>query len=155
MAALIVIGCGGGGGGGDTTGVTDGSTDGTTTGIQTGVYGTLRDSAGQSVGGATIKFYSAAGTYISQTTTRANGAFESELPTSARKFTIDLAGIPNSSNYFNQFGYGDDEYLANDPGCLAPLPAFSQGQASPFTTPVVITPRWLGPPPPPTGCLGG
>ncbi len=155
LAALVVIGCGGGGGD-STTSSTDGTTattDGTTTGIQTGVYGTLRDAANQPLGGAIVKFYSANGTFISQTTTRANGAFESELPVSARKFTVDISGIPNASNYFNQFGYRDDEYLANETRCLAPLPAFSQGQASPFVTAIVFTPRWFGPPPPPTGCL--
>jgi hypothetical protein len=161
LIAILIIGCGGGGGGDDTTGTTattsttstTSTTDGSTTGIQTGVYGVLRDSAGQGVGGAVIKFYDASGGFISQTTSRAAGGFEKELPTSARQFTIDISGIPNSTNYFNQVSYNQEEYLSNDAGCLAPLPAFAQGQAKQLLTDVVITPRWLGPPPPPTGCL--
>jgi hypothetical protein len=155
LAALLIIGCGGGGGGGgDTsaTGVT--GVTSSTTGINTGVFGTVRDSAGSPISNSTVTFYNSGGGIVGTGVTNSNGQFAAELPTTATRFTVSSDGSSAAGNVFGQFTYNGEDYLANDTGCLAHAPAFSSGQAVPLASDIVFTLRWMGPPPPPNGCLG-
>jgi hypothetical protein len=121
--------------------------------ITTGVVGVVRSANGDPLGGAKVRFYQANGTFISEVTTTASGSFEATLPTSAKQFTVDISGVAGAGDYFNQFGYADEEYIANETGCLAAVPTFTEGQVVSLSTPVVFMPKTMGPPPPPTGCL--
>jgi hypothetical protein len=157
VAVAIAIGCGGGGGGsttGSTDGTTDGTTDGGTTGVDTGLYGKITDSVGNPLASLTVKFYTSGGALVGSSTTNGSGNFGANLPTNASFFTVDLSTMAEGANYFNQFTYNGEDYLANDTSCLAKAPAFSAGQAKSLGT-LSFTPRWLGPPAPPTGCLAG
>ncbi len=121
--------------------------------VGTGVFGNVRSTQGAAIVGATVKFYTANGTFIKQVTTSAGGSFEATLPTTAARFTVSLSTATGGGNFFNQFGYSDDEYLADELSCLALLPTIVQGQMSSLATSVVFLPKTMGPPPPPTGCL--
>jgi hypothetical protein len=163
LVALLIIGCGGGGGGGDTTGTTSTTqtTDGGTTGVQTGIYGNVRTSRGMGLSGAVVRFFNAGGNQVGQTTTNSAGNFGVNLPTTARSFTVDASNatfVDSGNTYtgaylFNQFAYNNEEYLADEPTCYANAPSFATGQAVPLASSVVFLERWLGPPPPPSGCL--
>ena len=158
---LVVIGCGGGGGGGGTTSTTSTTTTTSTTsttgttGIDQGITGMVRDVTSNPIQNARVKFYSNTGTLVGTATTNAAGKFSAELPLSAKRFTVDISGINNSANFFNQFGYGQYEYLGNDANCTAKAPVFADGQVKPLPNDIVITQLWFGPPSPPDGCISG
>jgi hypothetical protein len=172
-AAALVIGCGGGGGGGggngststattstattststSTTSTATASTDGT--GITQGVFGQVLDSVGNPLQGATVKFFNSSGSQVGSGSSNSKGNFAVQLPTNAVNFTLDKSSMANAGNYFNQFTFKGDDYLANDKACLASAPHFTSGHKVAMPTALVLTPTWLGPPPPPSGCLTG
>ena len=152
--AIVIIGCGGGGGGGGTTSTTTTTTT-TSTGISQGITGMVRNVSLQPISNAKITFYNKTGSEVGTTRTGVDGKFAAELPTSVQRFTADFSGIPSSSQYFHQFGYGNFEYLENDPSCTAPAPTVTAGDVKALPHDIVIMQLWFGPPPPPDGCVGG
>lgn len=157
LCALIVIGCGGGGGSstGTTSTNSNSGDNGGSTGINTGIIGFVRDVADQPISNAKVIFYNGSFTQVGQAVTNANGKFGAELPTSTKRFTIDISNIPNASNYFAEFGYGNLDYLTNDVSCTAAAPTVVSGKAVALPHDIVITQLWFGPPPPPEGCVKG
>jgi hypothetical protein len=156
LGALVVVGCGGGGGGGDVTGGGNGGNGGGngggTTGIVTGVRGVVRNPNGP-IQGAIVRFFSPENTEITAVTTNAQGNYAAELPTTASRFTVDLANVdPGGTTYFRQYSFSQKDYTANSIECSAPLPAITQNQVRQVSD-VMFLYRWMGPPPPPTGCL--
>jgi hypothetical protein len=155
ICALAVIGCGGGGGGGSSTNGSTNSTNSGTTGITMGITGHVRNTSNFAVAGAKVTFYSAGGNVVKTVTTNNGGNFSAQLPTTAKRFSVDLSGVANSQNYFKQFGYGQYDYIADDPGCTAKAPSFGDNQVVALPNEIVLTQLWFGPPPPPEGCLKG
>lgn len=123
------------------------------------VTGLVRTVAGDPVYQTIVKFYDASNTLLASTKTVSNGTFRAGVPSTAKKFTIDLTvADPPASNgttrFVRQFGYGTLDYSANSIGCLAPLPALVVGTNA---LPHDIVPPLVNsssPPPPPTGCFG-
>ncbi len=121
------------------------------------VTGRVRNTFGTGIYFVKVKFYSGV-TLIRSTHTVSDGTFRIGVPTSVNRFTIDLdeadpVGTDGFNKYYRQFGFGDFDYTANSPSCLAPTPALVIGN----NTMGDIVPALFGagsPPPPPTGCFG-
>jgi len=124
------------------------------------VVGRVRNSLGNGVPDTRVLFYNAAGNQVGSAYASPEGSFRAAVGTDAVRFAIDLevadpvpGGRPNATAYHRQFGYGDNEYLGNEPTCRAPLPALTEGATVSLTADVVPTLRTSSPPPPPSGCL--
>jgi hypothetical protein len=120
----------------------------------TGLYGRVIDSGGSLVQGVNVRFYDKAGANLGSTVTDANGAYQIALSPQVVYFTIDIAGTTTPGNYFQQYTYNFADYIDADTSCLAKAPTFSTGEAIQVSD-LILTLRWMGPPPPPNGCLGG
>jgi len=107
------------------------------------------------IGSAIVDFYNAAGHQVGQAYTSRDGTFRASVPSTSTKFTIDMsAADPGNYYYYPQFTYGNEEYLEATT-CLTPLPTtLSAINPTPLPNPIVPAERTLGPPDPPTGCVG-
>ncbi len=94
-----------------------------------------------------MRFYDAAGTELTSATTARDGRFAAPLPTSARKFTVNI----NGQVYYVSFGYNSREYIPASR--RAGRPPINEGQPTALATDVILTPRSETPPPAPDGCL--
>jgi len=114
--------------------------------------GSVRNTEGSGVPGATSRIYNAGGDELIATQTGSNGSFRVQVPLNSREFLIDLTAIRD--RYYNQFGYGAKDYSiicpANKPEIPIPV---SGGTVTLAGTPVVYRKVSGGtPPPPPPGC---
>ena len=121
------------------------------------ITGLVRNAFLQGIYLVKVDFY-AGSTKVGSTHTVSNGTFRIEVPVTTTRFTINLdeadpVSSDGTTKYYRQFGFGDFDYTANDPKCLAPTPVLHAGGNSMGD----IVPELYGsgsPPPPPTGCFG-
>lgn len=126
---------------------------------QAGVTGVVRDANSVGIPYVLVLFYSSAGNFLTEAVTSANGSFHANVPPSAAKFTvnIELADPPVNGQtiFYREFDYGTASYLDGQTSCLTKLPAISVGTTTPLPNDIVLDAQISGPPPAPTGCLGG
>lgn len=119
------------------------------------VTGLVRNTSNTAIEYATVQFYNASKVLVGETTTTRMGTFRASVPATTTRFTIDMSQAdPTSAYYYLTFGYGTEEYI-DGTTCLAPLPSpLSLTTANPLPSDIVPDLKTLGPPPPPTGCIG-
>lgn len=101
--------------------------------------------------GGTIVFYNEAGTTeLGRAITAHNGTFRAVVPTTATRYTVQIA---DSSAYHKTFSVGSSGYVGNENTCYAPVPALTNGSTTALTARIRLYRKALGPPPPPSGCL--
>ena len=126
------------------------------------VTGRVRNVNGTGVPSVNVLFYTTAGGFTAKTTSAPDGTFRANVPGNTTKFTIDIETADPGSNhvYHRQFeytppGHADSlSYQDGEESCLASLPDLTVGTTTPIGD-VVLDDRASGPPPPPTGCVGG
>jgi len=121
------------------------------------VTGKVRNINGTGVANVKVKFYLANGTLKATAVTGPDGTFRAAVPSNVTGFTIDIeqADPPTGNEiYFREFAYASKYYL-NESDCLVPVPALTDGSTVGLPAEVVLSDRASGPPPPPSGCLGG
>jgi hypothetical protein len=104
---------------------------------------------------AIIDFYDATGKTVGSTYTTRAGTFRASVPTTATKFMLDMSvPDPGFVFYYDEFVYDSDTYIEAT-NCLVKLPG-TPSTSAPMSLKTAIVPflRSLGPPPPPTGCIG-
>ena len=118
------------------------------------VTGIVRNTANP-IEDAIVDFYDINGNRLAVAYTARDGTFRGSVPSTATQFTIDMSlADPGNVYYYTQFAYGTQEFLEGT-SCLTPLPTpLSATVPTALPNPVVPDLRSVGPPPPPTGCLG-
>ncbi len=118
------------------------------------VTGLVRNSANP-IQDVIVRFYDASTHVVGVAYTARDGTFRASLPSTAVRFTIDLAlADANNVYYYPQFAYKGSEYLVGT-SCLAKMPTpLSPTAVTPMASPIVPAMKTSGPPAPPTGCLG-
>lgn len=127
------------------------------TGSNAFVTGRVRNINGTGVANVKVNFFLANGTLKATARTGPTGSFQAAVPTNVTGFTIDIeqADPPGDNQiYYREFAYGADYYL-NGADCPVALPTLTAGSTTALPTEVVVADRASGPPPPPSGCLGG
>jgi hypothetical protein len=115
------------------------------------VRGRVRNTDGQGVPDAMIRFYDSAGAVKVTTNSGSNGSFRAVIPGTVRTFLVDVSGL--SSKYYNQFGFGDKEYSTVCSDYRAPIPTRTGSEVVTLTSDAVVTRNLAGdPPPPPPNC---
>ncbi len=119
------------------------------------ITGKVRNLSGVGIANVGVSFYDSTAHLLTQTKTARNGTFRGSAPATATRFTIDMSTAdPGSNFYYTQFGFGAKEYIESA-NCLAPLPTpLSASANNPLPDDLIPDLRSLGPPPPPTGCVG-
>lgn len=119
------------------------------------VTGLVRNTSNVGIESVAVLAYNGTTTLVGQTHTSRAGTFRMSVPSSAVRFTVDMSKAdPGHVYYFTQFGYGSKEYL-DGISCLTPLPTpLSSLAPTPLPNDIVPDLISLGPPPPPTGCVG-
>jgi hypothetical protein len=101
--------------------------------------------------GGIIVFYNESGTLeVGRAVTAHNGTFRAVVPTTARRFTVQIS---DSSAYHKTFSVGSSGYVGDESTCYAPLPTLNNGATSVLPARIQLYRKELGPPPPPSGCL--
>jgi len=121
------------------------------------VTGKIRNINGTGVANVKVKFYLANGTQKATAVTGPDGTFRAAVPTNVAGFSVDIeqADPPTGNEiYYREFAYGGKYYL-NQADCPVPVPALTDGATTALPSEVVLSDRSAGPPPPPSGCLGG
>jgi len=117
------------------------------------VKGLVRNTEGVGVPRARIRFYRGDGVQLAEAYTGSNGTFQAAIPTDASGFLVDMT--ERSATYYNQFGYGQNDFSIICPANKAPLPALTnQSNVSLNPPAIVVTRKSTGqnPPPPPPDC---
>jgi hypothetical protein len=119
------------------------------------VTGLVRNSSNP-IRNVIVDFYDKSGNQVGVTYTARDGTFRASVPGTATQYTIDMSlADPGNIYYYPQFTYGTNEYLEGTPSCLTALPTpLSSTAVTPLPNPVIPYLRSIGPPPPPTGCVG-
>jgi hypothetical protein len=155
FVVAIGFGTGCGGGGGSSSGGTTatGSTDGNTTSNPTSSIQGQVVRAGSSIGipGIRVVFYDASFNLVGEATTRSNGWFDANIPSSATRFHLDPNTI--SLSFYNRaYKYGTLWYSPLITTCTAPLPPITQGVLTTLPNNPIQVPLKSSVPPPPSGC---
>ncbi|MDX2064537.1 MAG: hypothetical protein SFX74_02220 [Fimbriimonadaceae bacterium] len=115
------------------------------------VRGQVRNDDNQGVPGVRVATYTSGGTVTGGMFTGSNGSFQLNVPTTTTGFLLDMETIV--SRYYNQFGYGSNEYSVVCPDFRAPVPALTNGVTTALPGTPIITRKVAGtPPPPPPDC---
>jgi len=121
------------------------------------VSGKIRNINGTGVANVKVNFYLANGSLKATAATGPDGTFLATVPTNVTGFSIDIEQAdPASGNqiYYREFAYGAKYYL-NEADCPVAVPTLTAGSTTILPADVVLADRASGPPPPPSGCLGG
>lgn len=104
---------------------------------------------------AIVDFYNKSGIRVGRAYTSRDGSFRASVPSTTLKFSIDMSlADPGNYYYYPQFTYGSNVYLEGTT-CLTPLPSpLTSGGVTNLPSPIIPAERTLGPPDPPTGCVG-
>jgi hypothetical protein len=113
------------------------------------VNGLARTPAGLGLAGASIIFYTAAGTVVTQGTSGSDGTFSVSVDPTATKFMVDLSAT--NTPVYNEFSFGAADYSASIPSCRITLPALANNVVVNLNNDVVAFVK-TGPPPPPVVC---
>ncbi len=143
LVSLAIAGCGGGGGGGNNN--NNGGGGGNT--ALAVVSGTVQDSSGANVSGATV---SIVGTGLA-VKTGSNGTFQiNNVPLKSVSFQVQS---PNLNSWYNSGLYDGTRYnFGTDSGsCVLPLPTPLKAGANPLPATVVFDVNGGTPPAPPLG----
>lgn len=119
------------------------------------VTGLVRNLSSYGIQSVKVLAYDASKTLLSTTHTTRIGTFRISVPSTATRFTIDIsAADPTGAYYYSQYSYNNGEYLTGTT-CLAKLPSpLSSTSATALPSDIVPDSKSLGPPPPPTQCIG-
>lgn len=113
-------------------------------------------SSTSALAGAVVRFFNNSGSEVGFATVNTSGNFRASVPTSATQFTLDISGVSNSGNYYDQFTYNNNDYLDETASCTATLPALTNGVSTPLVSDIVVTVKGPGTVPnPPGGCVNG
>ncbi|AIE86456.1 hypothetical protein [Fimbriimonas ginsengisoli] len=126
------------------------------------VTGLVRNVNGTGIPRVSISFYNSSNALVGKALTGAQGTFRANLAPTATRFTIDIEASDPGNNpiYYRQFSYtppsssGALDYLEGGTSCLASMPAITSGSTVQLSD-ITLIDRASGPPPPPSGCLGG
>jgi len=114
--------------------------------------GRVRNVEGQGVPGALVQLFNSSGALTGSAVTGSNGTFRSLAPFTTAKFLVDLSAI--SSRYYNQFGYGANEYSSICPENKPDTGTIVSSGATILPSNPVVYRKVEGttPPPPPPDC---
>ena len=110
------------------------------------VTGLVRNVNSVGIQSVKVLAYDASKTLVAKTTT---------VPSTAKKFTVDLSvADPTGAFYYSQYWYNTGEFITGT-SCLAPLPSsLSATAVTALPSDIIPDLKSLGPPPPPTQCIG-
>jgi len=115
------------------------------------VRGFVRNTEGQGVPNAVVRFFNTAGSQLLTATTGSNGKFRTVVPNTATSFLVDFSSL--GTKYYNQFSYQGKEWGMVCDSYRPALPARSGSSVVTLPNEVIVT-RNVGtnPPPPPPDC---
>jgi len=134
--------------------------------VEATVSGIVVDVNGVGIPLVNVFFFNSAGAQVGSSVSGNDGRFQASVPTTAKSLKIDVDTadpiVGGTSVFYRQFAYGANDYLAIDEsatppnaGCGVTLPALTNGHITTLPNQIVLDARISGPPPPPTGCVGG